>query len=118
PFFQFGPRYAMATNESLLDGYKKLGKGVLKIYYLLNFATMFTIQTAVTIVTAGLATSLFVDFPSIPIVSKTISSIEMCTIVLSLICISILIFGKYRLLDRFMKIFVITLTISTIIAVD
>ena len=26
PFFQFGPRYATATGESLLDGYKKLGK--------------------------------------------------------------------------------------------
>src|SRR5690606_37711441 len=117
PFFQFGPRYAMATNESLLDGYKKLGKSVLKIYYFLNFATMFTIQTAVTIVTAGLASSLFGDFRSITIGSKTISSIEIWTIVLSLICISILIFGKYKLLDRLMKIIVITLTISTIIAV-
>ena len=26
PFFQFGPRYAAATGETLLDGYKKLGK--------------------------------------------------------------------------------------------
>ena len=45
PFFQFGPRYATATGESLLDGYKKLGKNVLKVYALLTFATMFTIQT-------------------------------------------------------------------------
>ena len=59
PFFQFGPRYATATGESLLDGYKKLGKNVLKVYALLTFATMFTIQTAVTIVTAGIASSLF-----------------------------------------------------------
>ena len=27
PFFQFGPRYASATGESLLDGYKKMGNG-------------------------------------------------------------------------------------------
>jgi Mn2+/Fe2+ NRAMP family transporter len=59
PFFQFGPRYAAATGETLLDGYRKLGKPVLAIYYLLNFATMFTIQAAVTIVTAGLASQLF-----------------------------------------------------------
>ena len=26
PFFQFGPRYALATGGSLLDGYYKLGK--------------------------------------------------------------------------------------------
>src|SRR5690606_24373631 len=72
-FLQFGPRYAMATNESLLDDYKKLGNSVLKIYYFLNVAAVFTIQTAVTIVTAGVATSLFGDFPSITIGSKTIS---------------------------------------------
>jgi len=62
PFFQFGPRYAAATGETLLDGYKKLGKGVLIAYYILNFATMFTIQAAVTIVTAGLASQLFGAF--------------------------------------------------------
>ena len=62
PFFQFGPRYASATGESLLDGYKKMGNGILVAYFILTFATMFTIQTAVTIVTAGLASSLFGDF--------------------------------------------------------
>ena len=59
PFFQFGPRYAMATGESLLEGYQKLGKGVLVTYFVLNLGTMVTIQAAVTIVTAGLAVQLF-----------------------------------------------------------
>jgi hypothetical protein len=59
PFFQYGPRYAAATGESLIDGYKRLGKGFLWMYYILTFATMFTIQAAVTIVTAGLAIKLF-----------------------------------------------------------
>ena len=59
PFFQFGPRYASATGESLLDGYKKMGNGILIAYFILTFATMFTIQAAVTIVTAGLASQLF-----------------------------------------------------------
>jgi len=45
PFFQYGPRYASATGESLLDGYKKMGNGILIAYYILTFATMFTIQT-------------------------------------------------------------------------
>lgn len=107
PFFQFGPRYALATGETLLDGYKKLGKGVLIAYFILTFATMFTIQTAVTIVTAGLASSLFGDF----------ISIELWTAVLLTICLLILILGKYSFLDRFMKYIVITLTITTLIAV-
>jgi Mn2+/Fe2+ NRAMP family transporter len=38
PFFQYGPRYATATGESLLDGYKRLGKGVLITYFVLNMA--------------------------------------------------------------------------------
>ena len=49
----------MATGESLLDGYHKVGKIFLIVCFVLNLATMFTIQTAVTIVTAGLASSLF-----------------------------------------------------------
>ena len=107
PFFQFGPRYALSTGESLLDGYNKLGKPVLWFYFILTFATMFTIQTAVTIVTAGLASSLFGNF----------FSIEIWTVIISIICLLILIRGRYNFLDKLMKIIVITLTISTIIAV-
>lgn len=108
PFFQFGPRYATATGETLLDGYKKLGKGVLMAYFVLSLATIFTIQTAVTIVTAGLASSIFGDF----------ISIKGWTIIIIIICLSLLIFGKYKLLDRLMKIIIITLTISTLVAVS
>jgi Mn2+/Fe2+ NRAMP family transporter len=59
PFFQFGPRYASATGESLIDGYKRLGSWVLVAYFVLTLLTMFTIQAAVTVVTAGLANNLF-----------------------------------------------------------
>lgn len=107
PFFQFGPRYAIATGETLLDGYRKLGKGVLVAYFILTFATMFTIQTAVTIVTAGLASSIFGDF----------ISTEVWTVIILSICFIILIIGKYSFLDKLMKFIIITLTISTIVAV-
>ena len=108
PFFQFGPRYAAATGETLLDGYKKLGKPVLAAYYIINFATMFTIQAAVTIVTAGIASQLF-GFTNDLVVWSVI-----------IICISlfILIIGKYKLLDNLMKYIIILLTISTVIAVS
>ncbi|MDP3358034.1 MAG: divalent metal cation transporter [Lutibacter sp.] len=106
PFFQYGPRYATATGESLLDGYKKLGKGVLLAYFILNLATMFTIQAAVTIVTAGLAANLF-GITTNPVI---------WSIIITLICLSILIIGRYNLLDKLMKLIVITLTLSTFIA--
>lgn len=110
PFFQFGPRYAASTGETLLDGYKKLGRGVLIAYYILNFATMFTIQAAVTIVTAGLASQLF-GF------HKELSLADWATF-LMLVSLIFLIFGKYKLLDNFMKYVIVILTVSTFLAVS
>ena len=117
PFFQFGPRYAAATGESLLEGYFKLGKGILIAYFILSIATMFTIQTAVTIVTAGLANSLFGDISVLNFGIETISSVEIWTIIILLICLFILFLGKYRTLDKLIKVIIITLTISTLLAV-
>ena len=68
---------------------------------------MFTIQLAVTIVTAGLASSIFGDF----------ISLEFWTVIILGISFSILVFGKYSFLDKLMKVIVITLTISTVVAV-
>lgn len=106
PFFEFGPRYAAATGESLLEGYRKLGKNVLLAYFTITFATMFTIQTAVTIVTAGIASYLFGS-----------GSIVLWTAIITAICFAILIIGRYKILDSLMKIIVLALTLSTITAV-
>ncbi|MGJ5643533.1 NRAMP family divalent metal transporter [Formosa sp. S-31] len=108
PFFQFGPRYAAATGESLLDGYKKLGKVFIVLYFIITFATMFTIQTAVTIVTAGIASAVF----------KSTLSLQFWTAIITGLCLLILLIGKYKLLDTLMKVIIITLSISTIIAVS
>jgi len=108
PFFQYGPRYAAATGETLLDGYKKLGKGVLIVSYLVSFVTMFIIQAAVTIVTAGLAKNLFGS--SIPM--------ETWALIITVVSMFILLVGKYKLLDNMMKYIIILLTICTIVAVN
>lgn len=107
PFFQYGPRYASATGESLIDGYKKLGNGVLWVYFILSFATMFTIQAAVTIVTAGLAAHLF----------GITANLTVWSIIITIVCLIILMVGKYKFLDTFIKVIIITLTISTVVAV-
>ncbi len=107
PFFQYGPRYAMATGESLLEGYKRLGKGVLVIYFVLTLATMFTIQSAVTIVTAGLAVELF----------GITNNAVYWSLGLTAACSLLLVVGRYATLDRLMKIIIVTLSISTLIAV-
>lgn len=107
PFFLFGPKYALATGETLLEGYKKLGNYVLVIYLILSIVTMFTIQTAVTIVTAGLAIELF----------GITNDITIWATIITASCLVILLIGKYTFLDNLMKFVIITLTISTIIAV-
>ena len=104
PFFQYGPRYAMATGESLLDGYHKVGKIFLIIYFVLNLATMFTIQTAVTIVTAGLASSLF----------GITDNMVIWSLIITIGCYVILLFGRYQLLDKMIKIIILILAVSTI----
>ena len=106
PFFQFGPRYALATGESLLDGYKKLGKSYLWVYFFLNLATMFTIQTAVTIVTAGLASNLF----------GISTDMVYWSIAITIICLVVLLLGKYQFLDKVIKGIILILTISTVLA--
>ena len=104
PFFQYGPRYAMATGESLLDGYYKVGKIFLIIYFIMNLATMFTIQTAVTIVTAGLASSLF----------GITDNMVIWSLIITIGCYVILLFGRYQLLDKMIKIIILILAVSTI----
>ena len=107
PFFLFGTKYAFSTGETLLHGYKKIGDYVLYIYLLLSIVTIFTIQAAVTIVTAGLAVELFGFNNNIAI---------MASIIL-ILCIIILTVGKYKLLDNFIKIVILILAFSTLFAV-
>jgi len=107
PFFLFGPKYSMATGETLLDGYKKLGNYVLVIYLILSLITMFTIQTAVTIVTAGLAIELF----------GITTNITIWAAIITFCCLIILLVGQYKFLDKLMKFVIIILAISTIVAV-
>lgn len=107
PFFEFGPRYAAATGESLLEGYMRLGKWAMGLYLALTFGMMFTIQAAVTVVTAGLAATLF---------GIQLSPLYWSAILL-MVCAVLLVPGKYALLDKLVKIIIIVLSISTVLAV-
>ena len=107
PFFQYGPRYAQATGESLLDGYMKLGRWYLLAYFFISLGTIFTIQSAVTVVTAGLASKLF----------GITDNIIIWSLLITIFCSIVLIVGRYKLLDKFIKIVMVSLAISSILAV-
>ena len=106
PFFEMGPRYAASTGKSLLYGYQALGKWALYLYLLITISTMFIIQSAVTIVTAGLVS----EITGLAIEPWIISS------GLLMICLGILLIGKFSFLDKTMKLIILLLSLTTIVA--
>jgi len=107
PFFEFGPRFAAATGKSLLDGYRSLGKWSIGLYFVLTVGTMFTLQAAVTVVTAGLFSSVF-DIGL---------SVFHWTVILLLTGAVIVMVGRYSTLDKLIKFIIVILAVSTLIAV-
>jgi len=107
PFLLMGPRYTAATGKNLIEGYKTLGKFQYYTYIVISIASMFIVLAAVTLVTGGLAAYL------LPL---NISVTTWCVIILSM-CMLILFFGRYKTLDKSMKVIVSMLSILTFIAV-
>jgi Mn2+/Fe2+ NRAMP family transporter len=106
PFFEYGSRYANVTQTSIIDGYKKIGKPVLWMYFLITVASMFFITGAVGFVTAGFFENLF-----------GLEFLGQWTIILLFgICVLILAIGRYNILDSLIKIVAIVLLISTVSA--
>lgn len=106
PFFEAGPRYAAATGESLIQGYRKIGKWAVLLFSILTASTAFIIQAAVTIVTAALFSNLL---------GIELSGL-MASFILLLVCGTLLFVGQYKWLDSIIKWVVILLSVASIIA--
>ena len=112
PFFRFGIHYTLATNESLLEGYRKKGRVYLGVFFILNVFAAMVNTAAVSIICAAILKFIFmaigVTFAiSIPLASTLVIAITW----------GILILGQYRFLDSLSKGIMIALTISTVSAV-
>jgi Mn2+/Fe2+ NRAMP family transporter len=106
PFFEFGSRYANATGESLIDGYKRIGKWMLWLYFIITMIIMLFVTAAVGAVTSGFLQNLF------GITSWGIYA----TIALFVVCIGILGSGHYNVLDKLTKLIGAVLLVSTVFA--
>lgn len=107
PFFRFGVQYTITENESLIHGYLRKGR-----YYLLAFTGLNILAAVVN--TAGvliLSASLLQYF-----LPWQVSLTSLCFLLL-FACLSILLAGHYKLLDRLSKVIMLTLTITTVFAV-
>lgn len=106
PAFRFGQQYASVTGTSLLEGFRQQGVWALSLVAIIVLFTVFSAVAAVTLVTAGLAKIAF-SLNSDPIL------ISACLLIS---CMLLLIIGRYRLLDMLIKVLIVIMTISTLIA--
>ncbi|MEO0811405.1 MAG: divalent metal cation transporter [Myxococcota bacterium] len=103
PFFEYGHRYAAATGEHLLTGYRRLGKLTLSVYFVLNLLTGFGTIAAVTILTGALASYLFGGF---------LDLFGWCLVSLTT-CLGLIVIGHYRIVDNVVKVLLGFLFICT-----
>ncbi|SCY22826.1 Mn2+ and Fe2+ transporters of the NRAMP family [Nonlabens sp. Hel1_33_55] len=108
PFFEYGTRYAAGSGESLIDGYKKLGRWAIWSYFFVMIISLFFVSAAVFNVTAVFMKELFqlhdIGFTLLPLALVIIS------------CFGILAFGKYQLLDTIIKVVGFLMIICTTVA--
>ncbi len=109
PFFEYGSRYANATGKSIIDGYQKLGNWALWFYLIITVGSMFFVGAAVGKVTSGFMDNLFG-------ISAFSNYSLMSTCVVFGICGSILLIGKFKVLDHLIKVIGSILLLSTLIA--
>ena len=119
PAMLFGPRYAAATGRSLLHGYRRQGRWVLVAFGIIQVGTMFTIQAAVTGVTAALVGPLAADpaLAAMGLLGEGGSApIWAVAAGILLLCIGILALGGFGWLDALVKALMLVMAVSTIAA--
>jgi Mn2+/Fe2+ NRAMP family transporter len=106
PFLEVGPRYALASGRNLLHGYARLGSWALWVYALFTLGTMFIIMAALSLFTASLALSILpIDLDS-----------RVLAVFIQLLCVLLLLVGKYHLLQRAIRWIMAILFISSLMA--
>tara|TARA_R110002020_G_scaffold23587_3_gene78440 strand:- start:5806 stop:6996 length:1191 start_codon:yes stop_codon:yes gene_type:complete len=113
PFFEFGVRYTIVTNKSIIEGYRNRGKGYFWFYAFMTLISIFTILATLYVVTAGLFINLF-GIRELPV--------HMAALGLFAFISALLIVGKYQFLESSLKLVVsilfLALLITTVLVVS
>ena len=104
PFFEYGPRYAAATGVSLVEGYGRIGRWALWLYFFITAATALVVQTAIVLFTAFLVNYTFGLDLALPVTGA----------VLVVACAGVLWIGRFPALDWVVKIVLAALAVSTV----
>lgn len=110
PAMLFGPRYAAATGTSLLQGYRRQGRHAVIVFALITLGTMFTIQAAVTIVTASIVQGVVLAplGVELPLWGVSVGILAVCGGLIAL--------GGFGWLDGALKVLMTVMAVSTLIA--
>lgn len=107
PFIEFGSRYTSATGDNLLVGYWRFSK---PFFYLITFLSLLFTPFS-------FAANGFICAGIIKAVLHVPLSISAITALLLGFCTLIISIGHYKLLDGAMKIFIVLLSVTTLVAV-
>jgi len=106
PFFEYGPRYAAATGETLVEGYGRIGPWALWTFLLITLSTAFMVELAVVMFAAfllkaalGLSVPLFLVAAMIVLGSAALLRVS-----------------RFRGLDLAIKVIMAMLALSTLFA--
>ncbi|NIP82707.1 MAG: divalent metal cation transporter, partial [Gemmatimonadetes bacterium] len=106
PFFEYGPRYAAATGQSLVEGYAGVGRWAVWLYLLITLATSVIVDAAILLFTGFLLLSVLgLEWPVWTAAGALYAG-----------CAGLLWIGRYRLLDRTVKLILVALAVSTLFA--
>ncbi len=106
PFFEYGPRYAAATGRSLVEGYRRIGRWALWLYFLMTLVTAVIHQVAILLFMAFLIRfALGIEWPVWVLGGLVYAGGT-----------ALLVAGRFRALDVTIKVVVAVLAVSTLVA--
>lgn len=103
PFFEYGHRYTAATGRTLLEGYREMGRFALWLFFGLNLITAVISIAGVTMVCAGLGAYILGGGFDIGWVSAVLLGL----------CMTLIIVGRYGLLEGAIHYIMAVLVIAT-----
>ncbi len=105
PTFLFGATYAAATGDTLVEGYKRMGRWVVVLFFFMQIFEYTFAISGVTVTTAAIIRSVFGFEAGI-----------FLELGLVFICMAILALGRYSVLEDITRVLVILFTVGTVIA--
>ena len=105
PAFRFASDYFPATGNSLLEAYRKQGRGVVLIYALITLTTLLFAVSALSPMSAGLIKVVF---------GLSMSSPSLAPIIIA-VTGTVLVVGHYKTLERITKALVVVMMACTLI---